>query len=122
MSDKRVYLAFQLILLLLPATLATCFLSTNDYISNNYSEYLIYIAGVTGFISVVLLSESLSILLPESLASFISIGLYILIATLIFVRVYQPVLKRFFIVSSINVWLAIWSVFIGDIFLFLAMQ
>jgi hypothetical protein len=122
MSDKRVYLAFQLILLLLPATLATFFLSTNDYISNNYSEYLIYIAGVTGFISVILLSEFLSILLPESLASFISIGLYILIATLIFVRVYQPVLKRFFIVSSINVWLAIWSVFIGDIFLFLAMQ
>lgn len=122
MKHRSLYIFLQLVILILPALIAAILFNVNDWIDNPFTEYLYYLLGITGLISLGWISELLSNSVSESIVSLLSIFIYIFLAIWVLTKFYSAKIYRIVLVSIINGWLSIWSVIVGYYFMFLSMQ
>lgn len=121
-THKNKYLLIQFSILIFPPLLATIMLEINNYIKDPFTEFLGYIFGISGLITIGFLFEFLGSLLTESIASLICICIYFIIAYWLFIKFYDGSEKRTVTVSIINLYLSVWSVLFGVFWMFAAMQ
>ena len=113
------HITIQILIYLLPAALATLLFQINPYFESAFEEFVWYRIGLSGLVA----TNSLKVFIAsEGLRYSIILAIWFFIWIAALTAAYNGTRKRTIIVSSINLLVALFSLFIGSLLLFGAMQ
>jgi hypothetical protein len=116
------YVAKQLAILVIPALVSGVFdhfRRASPYINSYLEDVAICLSGLSGLL---IAFPARAIGGSDESGVIVFLVLYVVIAAVFFAFIYKPEGRRNVTMIGINAWCSIWSILLGHLFMFLAMQ